>query len=85
MHVRVYSKTDCALCDAVIEHVQAHARTVGFDLSVIDVRGDAALFAAYRYRVPVVMADGVVLSELSVDGAALGAALERAKAASGPA
>jgi hypothetical protein len=60
MIVRLYSKPRCGLCDemkAVLERVRER---VPFDLVEEDIRADPALFALYRYDIPVVIIGGLV-------------------------
>ncbi|ATB32578.1 glutaredoxin family protein [Melittangium boletus] len=60
MIVRLYSKPNCGLCDeakAVLERVRAR---LPFELLEEDIRADPAVFAAYRYDIPVVIIGGLV-------------------------
>ena len=56
--VRLLSKADCHLCDvakAVIEDVR---KQHFFDLEVVDITSDAALFDEFKEQIPVVFVDG---------------------------
>jgi glutaredoxin len=55
----LYSKAGCHLCDEAREHLEDLAADYEFDLAEIDIRSDDALFERYRYRIPVVVVDGV--------------------------
>ena len=55
-------KPGCHLCDdlrALLEELQPD---YGFSLAEIDISSDAALFASYRYEIPVLMRDGEVIA-----------------------
>jgi glutaredoxin len=73
--VVLYSRPGCHLCDearAVIEAVRAE---IGFDLEEIDIESDDTLIRDYGLRIPVVAIDGEDLFEISVQAAALRAAV----------
>lgn len=63
MQVVVVSRRGCHLCDEALELV----RELGVDAEVADVDADEALFSLYDWRVPVVLADGVVVAEGRID------------------
>lgn len=70
-HVLLYTKPECHLCDiarAWLDDCAADPATYApFDLTETDIRHDAAIFAAYRYRIPVIMVDGVIAAEGRMD------------------
>jgi hypothetical protein len=58
MKVEIYTKADCYLCDelkAVVLRVRAR---IPFELSEVDITSDPALYAKYRYDIPVLMVEG---------------------------
>ena len=59
LHITLYTKAGCHLCDEAREHLEDLAADVELDLSEIDIRSDDALFERYRYRIPVIVVDGV--------------------------
>lgn len=59
MRVTLYSKAGCHLCDEAREHLEDLASDHIFELDEIDIRRDDQLFERYRYRIPVIMVDGV--------------------------
>ena len=58
-HVTLYSKPGCHLCDDARAYLDDLASTTDFDLDEIDIRRDTDLFERYRYRIPVIVVDGV--------------------------
>jgi glutaredoxin len=73
--VVLYSRPRCHLCEearAVIEAVRAE---IPFALREIDIESDDALTRDYGLRIPVVEVDGEELFEISVQAAALRAAV----------
>jgi glutaredoxin len=58
-HVTLYSKPGCHLCDDARAYLDELASTTDFDLDEIDIRRDPDLFERYRYRIPVIVVDGV--------------------------
>lgn len=68
----LYGKPECPLCDEareVIENLAAQPdRYEPFTFDEIDIRLDQAMFALYRYRIPVVMLDGTIIAEGRMDG-----------------
>jgi hypothetical protein len=59
LRVTLYAKAGCHLCDEAREHLEDFAAEVALELDEIDIRSDAALFERYRYRIPVIVVDGV--------------------------
>ena len=52
------------------------ARATAFELHEVDIESDELLLRRYLERIPVVEVDGVVVSELVLDAAALRARLD---------
>jgi glutaredoxin len=59
LRVTLYTKAGCHLCDEARDHLDDLAGDLEFDLTEIDIRSDDALFERYRYRIPVIVVDGV--------------------------
>ena len=58
MHIRLYTKTNCPLCDkakAILAELQADYR---FTMEEIDIYEDEALLEKYQLMIPVVELDG---------------------------
>jgi predicted thioredoxin/glutaredoxin len=53
------TRQGCHLCDQAL----ALLRELGHDPHLADVDADAELFRLYDWRVPVVLADGVIVAE----------------------
>jgi len=75
MHLTIYSKPDCHLCD----EAKSVLRSVGEEFSVplqeINIEQDAEAFAKYHNEIPVVFVDDVKLFKGKVDEAKLRKAL----------
>ncbi len=66
-HLTVYSKPGCHLCEEAIRtltHLQAQTP---FTLEEINIQDDPALFAEYGEQIPVVLLNGEMLFEYTVD------------------
>jgi glutaredoxin len=70
LHVTLYSKAGCHLCDEAREHLEdaasAHDAVV---IDEIDIRRDTLLFERYRYRIPVIVVNGVERLEGRIEAA----------------
>lgn len=77
MHLILYHRTDCHLCDEMRAVVEAVNRDVPFALEQVDVDGDVALAAAYGEEVPVLLVNGRKAFKYRVTPAALRARLAR--------
>jgi glutaredoxin len=71
MHVVLYTRSGCGLCDRAREILEAQRIRTPFDLEEIDIDGDDALEVEYGVRIPVVTVDGVDRFEVEVDPAEL--------------
>ncbi len=58
MKIEIYSKPDCELCREAKEVILEAQRRMPFDLVEVNIESDPALFAEYRYDIPVVFVDG---------------------------
>jgi hypothetical protein len=59
IHVTLYSKAGCHLCDEARAHLEDAAADYPLDIAEVDIRRDPELFERYRYRIPVITVDGV--------------------------
>ena len=75
--VVVYSRPGCHLCEEAIEQIAAmHGEGYRFELREIDIESHDLLLRRYLERIPVVEVDGVEVSELVLDAAAVKARLD---------
>jgi glutaredoxin len=75
--VVVYSRPGCHLCEEALEAIVAiHGEGYRFELREVDIESDENLLRRLLERIPVVEVDGVVVSELLLDQAALRARLD---------
>jgi len=82
--VTVYSRPGCHLCEeAIAALVELHAEGYRFELREVDIESEELLFKRLLEKIPVVEIDGVVVSELIVDEAAVRGALKAAGVAGG--
>jgi len=80
----IYGKPGCCLCDDAKPLVSALAAEFGLQVSTANILDDAQLTAAYRFRIPVVCYQGVVLDEGRITAATLRASLQRVMAQGTP-
>lgn len=71
----VYRKPGCPLCDEAEELLEDAAARWPFELERRNILESEAWFERYRYRIPVVVIDGVERLELRFTAEALEAAL----------
>ena len=77
MILTVYSRPDCHLCEEAVEAILAlRAEGYRFELREIDIDSDERLLRRYLERIPVVLLDGEIVSELVLDPAALRSSLD---------
>ena len=75
--VVVYSRPGCHLCEEAIEQIVAmHEEGYRFELHEVDIESNDLLLRRYLERIPVVEVDGVEVSELVLDAAAVKARLD---------
>ncbi|MBA3825012.1 MAG: glutaredoxin family protein [Ktedonobacterales bacterium] len=72
--VVLYMKPECHLCEIARGWLEDFAADPdGYTLLAldeVDIRRDPAVFAEYRYRIPVIMVDGVIVAEGRMDATA---------------
>lgn len=75
--VVVYSRPGCHLCEEALEQiVSLHADGYRFNLHEVDIESNDLLHRRYLERIPVVEVDGIEVSELVLDRAAVKARLD---------
>jgi glutaredoxin len=75
--VTVYSRPECHLCAEAVEALVAiHGEGYRFDLHEVDIESEELLLRRMLEKIPVVEIDGVVVSELILDEAAVRARLD---------
>jgi glutaredoxin len=75
--VTVYSRPGCHLCAEAIEALVAlHGTGYRFDLHEVDIESEELLLRRMLEKIPVVEIDGIVVSELVLDEAAVRARLD---------
>ena len=65
--VIMYTKVGCHLCENARELLDEIAEGKPFDLTEIDIRNDMTAYEDYRYRVPVILINGKVVSEGNIE------------------
>jgi len=75
--VTVYSRPGCHLCsEAISALVALHGEGYRFDLHEVDIESEELLLRRMLEKIPVVEIDGIVVSELILDQAAVRARLD---------
>ncbi len=79
--VTVYSRPGCHLCEeAVAGLIALHGEGYRFQLHEVDIESEELLLRRLLEKIPVVEIDGVVVSELVLDEAAVRARLDTVEA-----
>jgi glutaredoxin len=58
LHLQLFSRPGCHLCDEMKAVVQPLAREIGAVLEEIDIAGDPALESEYALQIPVLLING---------------------------
>ena len=75
--VTVYSRAGCHLCEEAVSGLVAlHGEGYRFDLHEVDIESEDLLLRRMLEKIPVVEIDGIVVSELILDEAAVRARLD---------
>jgi len=73
----LYSRPGCYLCEQAVDAIMAlRAEGYRFELREVDIDSDERLLKRYLERIPVVLLDGEIVSELVLDPAALRSSLD---------
>jgi hypothetical protein len=71
VHLTLYTKANCSLCERAWEATNEVRRSLegqlATTLTLVDITTDAALIAAYKYDVPVLLVEGRPAFRLRVD------------------
>lgn len=79
--VVLYARPDCHLCDEARAQLEVlRAEGLGFQLEEVNIDSDDRLLARYLERIPVVVLDGEIVSELGLDSGELRARLDTVSA-----
>lgn len=78
LHVTLYSKPGCHLCDDARLLLERLPKQYLLIIDEIDIRSDPALFRAYDVRIPVILVAGGSELEAPIQEAALRRALDSA-------
>lgn len=65
--IHVYRKPGCSLCDEALDLLTDVSDRFEFDVQTHNILEDEAVFSKYRYRVPVLVIDGIERLELRFD------------------
>jgi glutaredoxin len=75
--VVVYSRPGCHLCEEALKQIVAlHSDGYRFDLHEVDIESNDLLLRRHLERIPVVEVDGIEVSELILDRAAVKSRLD---------
>jgi glutaredoxin len=69
--IRVYLGRDCHLCEIARAELERLRDELGFELEEVDITGDPELERRHREYLPVIEADGELVSVFRVDEEAL--------------
>lgn len=72
-----YTKAGCHLCEEARENLEEIAGETDYQLTEIDIRSDMAIFAEYRYRIPVIIINQRTLLEGRIEAQELAQALQQ--------
>jgi glutaredoxin len=77
----LYGRPECHLCDEAREAIVAlREEGLRFELREVDIETDEELLRVYLERIPVVVLDGEIVSELVLDRVALRSRLDTVSA-----
>ena len=65
--VTLYTKADCGLCREAAEALLRIQKKIHFQLDLVDIEVDPAVFSRYWDRVPVVAVDGKEVAATPLD------------------
>lgn len=77
MKVSLYTRTGCGLCDKVHVALIRMLKDIQFELEIVDIEADPAVYERYRDRIPVVTVDDQEVAAAPIDENQLRAALKR--------
>lgn len=77
MRVTLYTRAGCGLCDEVHVALIRMLKDIQFELEIVDIEADPAVYERYRDRIPVVTVDDQEVAAAPIDEKQLRAALKR--------
>ena len=80
MHLTLYTRPGCHLCDDLKTTLLRHRQQHPFELTAIDISHDPALERQYGHDIPVLLIDGIEVARHRIDEAELLDRLRGAKA-----
>ena len=75
--ITLYSKPDCPLCEKAERLLRKLQREFTYEIEIVDIRNEKALFDRYCFDIPVILLHGVVRFRGRVSEEELRAALSR--------
>ena len=57
--ITLYSKPECPLCEKAERLLRKLQRELTYEIEVVDITKEAALFECYCFDIPVILLDGV--------------------------
>ncbi|MBI3014206.1 MAG: glutaredoxin family protein [Candidatus Tectomicrobia bacterium] len=79
IHVEIYGKRECHLCEEVKATLRKVQREIPFDLREIDIESTPELYETYKERIPLVFLNGRLAFKFRVDEKTLRRRLAREK------
>ena len=79
MHLTLYTRHGCHLCDDLKETLRQIRRQQAFDLTEVDISQDPSLERRYGHDIPVLLIDGIEAARHRIDEADLVGKLQRAQ------
>lgn len=77
MRVTLYTAEGCGLCREAEQLLLRLGKRIRFDLEIVNIEADSALYDRYWARVPVVLVDGREVAAAPLDERRVAAALRR--------
>ena len=71
LHLTIYSRPGCHLCDDMKTVVDRVSARVPLSLEVVNIDGDAALTGRYGLEIPVLLVDGRKVAKYRIEEAVL--------------
>ena len=81
MHLTLFTRPGCHLCDDLKKTLQQIRRRHAFELTEVDISRDPSLGRRYGQDIPVLLIDGIEAARHRIDEAEIVDRLKRMKAA----
>jgi glutaredoxin len=75
--VTLYSQAECGLCREAEAMLRRISGKIHFELQIVDIDADVAVYERYWARIPVIAVDGEEVAAAPLDERQLAAALRR--------